>query len=101
MKIIVIVLALLSLGRAQQPPAASSTQAMYNSAAASADAKFRHIEENARRHPPDQTPTVLSEREINAYIASGRVQLPVGVRTVSFTGQNGVLNTTARVDFDA
>jgi hypothetical protein len=101
MKIIVIVLALLTLGRAQQPPAASSTQAMYNSAAASADAKFRHIEENARRHPPDQTPTVLSEREINAYIASGRVQLPVGVRTVAFTGQNGVLNTTARVDFDA
>ncbi|MGZ4833023.1 MAG: hypothetical protein ACXVZQ_08855 [Terriglobales bacterium] len=101
MKIIVIVLALLTLGRAQQPPAASSTQAMYNSAAASADAKFRHIEENARRHPPDQTPTVLSEREINAYIASGRVQLPLGVRTVSFTGQNGVLNTTARVDFDA
>lgn len=101
MKTIVIVLALLTLGRAQQPPAASSTQAMYNSAAASADAKFRHIEENARRHPPDQTPTVLSEREINAYIASGRVQLPVGVRTVAFTGQNGVLNTTARVDFDA
>lgn len=101
MKTIVIVLALLTLGRAQQPPAASSTQAMYNSAAASADAKFRHIEENARRHPPDQTPTVLREREINAYIASGRVQLPVGVRTVAFTGQNGVLNTTARVDFDA
>ena len=101
MKTIVIVLALLTLGRAQQLPAASSTQAMYNSAAASADAKFRHIEENARRHPPDQTPTVLSEREINAYIASGRVQLPVGVRTVAFTGQNGVLNTTARVDFDA
>jgi hypothetical protein len=101
MKIVIIVLALLTLGRAQQPPAASSTQAMYDSAAASADAKIRHIEENARRHPPDQAPTVLSEREINAYIASGRVQLPVGVRTVAFTGQNGVLNTTARVDFDA
>lgn len=92
---------LLFSGNAIQQPAASSTQAMYNAAAASADTKLRHIEENARRNPPDQTPTVLSEREINAYLASGRVQLPVGVRSVAFTGQNGVLNTTARVDFDA
>ncbi|MGB9103879.1 MAG: hypothetical protein WCC59_03890 [Terriglobales bacterium] len=84
-----------------QQPAASSTQAMYNAANASAEAKFRHIEENARRNPPDQRPTVLTEREINAYLASGRVQLPTGVRAVRFTGQNGVANTTARVDFDA
>jgi len=84
-----------------QQPAASSTQAMYNAAAASAEAKLRHIEENARRNPPDQAPTVLTEREINTYLASGRVQLPVGVRSVAFAGQNGVLNTTARVDFDA
>jgi hypothetical protein len=74
---------------------------MYNAAAASAEAKFRHIEENARHNPPDQHPTVLTEREINAYLASGRVQLPTGVRAVRFTGQNGVANTTARVDFDA
>lgn len=83
----------------QQP--ASSTQAMYNNAVASADAKFRHIEANARRNPPDQTPTVFTEREINSYLNSGRVQLPVGVRSVQFTGRNGVVNTTARVDFDA
>ncbi len=74
---------------------------MYNAAAASAEAKFRHIRENARRNPPDQAPTVLTEREINSYLASGRVQLPTGVRSVRFTGQNGVVNTTARVDFDA
>ena len=93
---------LITLANAQQqPPPASSTQAMYNAAAAGADAKFRHIEENARRNPPDQHPTVLTEREINAYLASGRVQLPTGVRAVRFTGQNGVANTTARVDFDA
>jgi hypothetical protein len=85
--------------RHQQP--ASSTQAMYNAATASAEAKFRHIEESSRRNPPDQAPTVLTEREINAYLASGRVQLPVGVRSVRFTGQNGVVNATARVDFDA
>ncbi len=74
---------------------------MYNAAAASADAKLRHIEENARRNPPDQRPTVLTEREINAYLASGQVELPTGVRSVRFTGQSNVVNTTARVDFDA
>ena len=97
----VFILAPITLANAQQPPAASGTQAMYNAAAASAEAKFRHIEENALRNPPDQRPTVLTEREINSYLNSGRVQLPTGVRAVRFTGQNGVVNATARVDFDA
>jgi hypothetical protein len=96
-----IAVLLITFANAQQRPPASSTQAMYNAAASSAEAKFRHIEENARRNPPDQRPTVLTEREINAYLASGRVQLPTGVRAVRFTGQNGVVNATARVDFDA
>jgi hypothetical protein len=99
--IFVFIIAQITFANAQQRPPASSTQAMYNAAAASAEAKLRHIEENARRNPPDQHPTVLTEREINAYLASGRVQLPTGVRAVRFTGQNGVANTTARVDFDA
>jgi hypothetical protein len=101
MIVAILVLLLFALPNPQQQPAASGTQAMYDSAAKSADAKFRHIEENARRNPPDQTPTVLTEREINAYLNSGRVQLPVGVRSVRFTGQNGVLDAVARVDFDA
>ena len=96
-----IAVLLITFASAQQPPAASAAQAMYNNATASAGAKFRRIEENARRDPPDQTPTVLTEREINAYLNSGDVQLPVGVRSARFTGQNGVVNATARVDFDA
>ena len=99
--ITVVVLLLFTIAQGHQQPAASSTQAMYNAAAASAAAKLRHIEENARRNPPDQTPTVLTEREINAYLNSGRVQLPTGVRSVRFTGQNGVMDAVARVDFDA
>ena len=99
--IFVFILAPLPFAKAQQRSPASSTQAMYNAAAASAEAKFGHIEENARRNPPDQRPTVLTEREINAYLASGRVQLPTGVRSVRFTGQNGVMDAVARVDFDA
>jgi hypothetical protein len=97
----IVALLVVAFASAQQQPAASGTQAMYNAAAASAEAKFRHIEENARRNLPDQTPTVLSEREINAHLASGRVHLPTGVRSVRFTGHNGVVTTTARVDFEA
>jgi hypothetical protein len=101
MTIAVLALLLFTLPNPRQQPAASSTQAMYNAAAASAEAKFRHLEENARRNPPDQTPTVLSEREINAYLSSGHVQLPIGVRSLRFGGQNGVVEAVARVDFDA
>ncbi len=105
MKFAATVLLLLcgaALGPAQQKqPAASATQAMYNAAAASAETKIRHIEENAKRNPPDRKPTVFSEREINAYVQSGRVQLPTGVRSVRFTGTPGVIDTVARVDFDA
>jgi hypothetical protein len=89
------------LADGSQQTAASSTQAMYDAAAAGAEAKFRHVQENALRNPPDQRPTVLTEREVNAYLASGRMELPTGVRAARFTGQNGVVNATARVDFDA
>lgn len=74
---------------------------MYQSAADSAERKLQHIRQNAKRTPPDQTPTVLTEREINAYLNSGRVTLPKGVQHVNLTGSNGRIDGTARVDFDA
>lgn len=92
---------LLCAATAQQPPAASQTQAMYDAAASSAERKFRHMEENAKRSQPDQTPTVLTEREINSYLNSGKVVLPTGVRRVQFTGQTGMIDAQANVDFDA
>lgn len=81
-------------------PAASSTEAAYRAAAESADAKFHHIEINGRRLKPDQTPTVLTQREINAYMADNRVELPKGVKRVRFSGSQGVVTTDATVDFD-
>lgn len=86
---------------AQQAPPASGTQAMYQAAADGAARKFQHIRENAQRPQPDQTPTVLTEREINAYLASGRVKLPKGVRSVRLVGARGIVKGNARVDFDA
>ena len=107
MKFLAIVVGFaLSASVAQQSqtagrPAASQTERMYQAAADSAERKLRHIEQNAKRTPPDQTPTVLMEREINAYLNSGRVELPKGVQKVTLSGRNGFVEGTARVDFDA
>jgi hypothetical protein len=93
---------LLTVSLAAQQPRrpASQTEAMYQSATASAERKFRHLAENAERPDPDQRPTVLTEREVNAYMASGNVKLPTGVKSVRFSGRSGVIDATARVDFD-
>jgi hypothetical protein len=67
---------------------------------ASAQRKFQHIEQNAKLRQPDQTPTVLTQSEVNAYLASGEVNLPEGVKSVRFQGKPGMIEAFARVDFD-
>lgn len=62
--------------------------------------KIDHLEANAERAHPDQTPTIITEEEINDYIAAGRVKLPQGVKAVRFEGQSGVLTSVATIDFD-
>jgi hypothetical protein len=62
--------------------------------------KLRHIESNGRSAHPDQTPTVITEQEVDAYLASDEVALPNGVRSVKLEGQPGVITGTAQVDFD-
>jgi hypothetical protein len=68
--------------------------------AESAQAKLDHIRENGEREHPDQTPTVLTEEEINDYFASGKVQLPQGVKKVRLEGRSGVVDGFVNVDFD-
>lgn len=82
------------------PPASSATEAMYRAAAATADAKLRHIETNGESAHPDPTPTVLTEREINAYMSSESVKLPKGVTQLRFSGSAGAVTANALVDFD-
>jgi hypothetical protein len=67
---------------------------------ASMERKLNHIEANSRLARPDQTPTVLSQGEINAYLASDHIALPAGVESVTLEGQAGVVTGHARVDFD-
>ena len=91
---------LVSMYPAAQSPPASATEAMYRAAAQSADRKFRHIESNGKSSHPDTTPTVLTEREVNAYMSSGKVVLPKGVSRLRFSGSAGTVTTNALVDFD-
>lgn len=63
-------------------------------------AKLDHVERNGKLPRPDPTPTVFTSDEVNAYIASGDVDLPEGVKSVRLDGQPGIITGFARVDFD-
>jgi hypothetical protein len=67
---------------------------------ASAERAFRHIEANGRLAHPNPAPTVLTEQQVNAYLASDQIQMPAGVQSVKLHAQPGVINGTARIDFD-
>jgi hypothetical protein len=90
----------------QQPSAASQgpsprpAQGPSHRLADSMQAKLAHIRENGERPNPDQTPTVLTEEEVNDYLASGRVTLPQGVKKVSMEGRTGVVTAFLTVNFD-
>jgi len=79
---------------------ASAAIATSSTDIASARQKFRHIETNGEAAHPDGTPTILTEGEVNAYLASGDLDIPDGVRSVKLQGQPGIINGTAQVDFD-
>jgi hypothetical protein len=66
----------------------------------SAERKLQHIQRNGEHPQPDPAPTELGEQEVNAYMASGRVKLPAGVKSVRFEGKPSLITATARVDFD-
>ncbi len=67
---------------------------------ASINRKIAHLEANGRAARPSLAPTVLTEAEINAYLASDEVQFPLGVNSVHLTGSQGTISGTAKVDFD-
>jgi hypothetical protein len=71
-----------------------------SAAVAGMERKLKHIESNGALPHPDQAPTEFTEHEINSYLASGKVKLPVGVRSIHLDGQSEVVTGTARVDFD-
>ena len=72
-----------------------------NLALARCERKLDHITANGRAIHPNQTPTVLTEQELNAYLASDQIELPAGVESVKLEGSEpGIVNGTARINFD-
>jgi hypothetical protein len=88
------------LSQQSAPPAASGTQAIYAAQANSCQKKFDYLQQNGSKATPDQKPTVITENEINAWLASGNAELPKGVKKLQFKGETGVIDATAYVDFD-
>ncbi|HEV2964548.1 MAG TPA: hypothetical protein VG649_22155 [Candidatus Angelobacter sp.] len=98
MKIILVTIFLLlgSISFAAQEP---STPARHR-LADSLQGKLDHIRANGEKAHPDQTPTLMTEDEINDYLASGRVKLPQGVKKVTLEGHSGMITGLATIDFD-
>jgi len=66
----------------------------------SMQAKLDHIQQNGEQEHPDQAPTVITEEEVNDYIAAGRITLPQGVKKLKLEGRTGVVTAFLNVDFD-
>jgi hypothetical protein len=81
--------------RASSPPSGAGHRL-----ADSMQNKLDHIQQNARQEHPDQTPTVMTEDEVNDYIASGHIVLPQGVKKLKMEGRTGVVTAFLNVDFD-
>ncbi len=80
--------------------AASAATKKVSPELASIDRKIARLEANGRAAHPSANPTVLTEAEINAYLASDEVEMPAGVQSVRLSGTVGAVSGTARVDFD-
>jgi hypothetical protein len=85
-----------SAPRPAQSPAGSGQHRL----AQSLEAKLNHIQQNGERANPDQTPTVMTEEEINDYIASGGIVLPQGIKKLRLEGRSGTVTAFLNVDFD-
>jgi hypothetical protein len=80
-----------------KPAALKKQQA---SLADSAAQKLGHLQRNGMQQKPDQTPVVLTDEELNAYFAEGRVKLPKGVKSVRYSAEPGIITANTEVNFD-
>lgn len=78
----------------------ASTASANSHDADSMQRKLTHIQANGRAVHPNPAPTIITEPEVNAYLASNYVKLPAGVQSVKLVGEPGTITGTARVDFD-
>jgi hypothetical protein len=98
--LLVLVVPLAQPASAQRSSAASTSTASGNPAADSMQRKIERIQSNAQHPLSSPVTTVITEQEVNAYVASSHVRLPVGVQSVRFSGVPGVISSASRIDFD-
>jgi len=88
----------------QQPASSRQSTSQPSSSghrlADSLQTKLDHIQANGEQAHPDQAPTVMTEEEVNDYIAAGRIVLPQGVKKLKMEGRGGVVTAFLNVDFD-
>jgi len=98
------VIFIVQRGPASVQPSSSRQQTQPSSSghrlADSMQTKLDHIQQNGQKAQPDQTPTVMTEEEVNDYIAAGRIVLPQGVKKLRMEGRTGVVTAFLNVDFD-
>src|SRR6476646_1508828 len=86
-----------------QQPSTNSTNSQQSSGHRLADSlqvKLYHIQQNGEQSHTDPAPTVMTEEEVNDYIAAGRIVLPQGVKKLKLEGRSGVVTAFLNVDFD-
>jgi len=86
--------------RQSSAPPTSAGHTSGHRLADSLQTKLDHIHENGEQAHPDQAPTVMTEEEINDYIAAGRITLPRGVKKLRMEGRSGIVTAFLNVDFD-
>ncbi len=84
----------------QSSTKSNSQQTSGHRLADSLQVKLDHIQQNGEQDRPDQAPTVMTEEEVNDYIAAGRIVLPQGVKKLKLEGRSGVVTAFLNVDFD-
>ena len=84
----------------QSSTKSNSPQTSGRRLADSLQVKLDHIQQNGEQDHPDQAPTVMTEEEVNDYIAAGRIVLPQGVKKLKMEGRSGVVTAFLNVDFD-
>jgi hypothetical protein len=97
------VIFIVQKGPASAPRPLAATQTNSGTGHRLADsmqAKLDHIQQNGQLARPDQMPTILTEEEVNDYIASDHIILPQGVKKLRMEGRTGVVTAFLNVDFD-
>ena len=88
------------IGLQSSAPPTSPAHTSGHRLADSMQTKLDHIQQNGEQDHPDQAPTVMTEEEVNDYIAAGRITLPRGVKKLKMEGRSGIVTAFLNVDFD-